>query len=201
MRSWNPQKNRKSGLLPSASAGCDYSGGRLNGEWPRQADRIMDFAAQERFILRCIASVRVLNSGAGCFQRCGCSSVDRVLASEAKGRGFDPRQPHHFRHPESLVFPHHYANRPVGVFVSGRFRVVGKLRISFKSETAFLARMTRCFLSVTHPQYALVSRQAQSVGKSRCQRCAAQSADRSPGKGEPRSDARCRGQRYPKVCV
>ena len=25
---------------------------------------------------------------------CGCSSVDRVLASEAKGRGFDPRQPH-----------------------------------------------------------------------------------------------------------
>ena len=24
----------------------------------------------------------------------GCSSVDRVLASEAKGRGFDPRQPH-----------------------------------------------------------------------------------------------------------
>ena len=23
----------------------------------------------------------------------GCSSVDRVLASEAKGRGFDPRQP------------------------------------------------------------------------------------------------------------
>jgi glutathione S-transferase len=28
---------------------------------------------------------------------CGCSSVDRVLASEAKGRGFDPRQPHqHF---------------------------------------------------------------------------------------------------------
>ena len=29
------------------------------------------------------------------FKRCGCSSVDRVLASEAKGRGFDPRQPHH----------------------------------------------------------------------------------------------------------
>ncbi len=25
--------------------------------------------------------------------KCGCSSVDRVLASEAKGRGFDPRQP------------------------------------------------------------------------------------------------------------
>ena len=25
----------------------------------------------------------------------GCSSVDRVLASEAKGRGFDPRQPRH----------------------------------------------------------------------------------------------------------
>ncbi len=28
---------------------------------------------------------------------CGCSSVDRVLASEAKGRGFDPRQPHHVK--------------------------------------------------------------------------------------------------------
>src|ERR1035437_2051098 len=26
--------------------------------------------------------------------KCGCSSVDRVLASEAKGRGVDPRQPH-----------------------------------------------------------------------------------------------------------
>ncbi len=29
--------------------------------------------------------------------QCGCSSVDRVLASEAKGRGFDPRQPHQTR--------------------------------------------------------------------------------------------------------
>ena len=29
--------------------------------------------------------------------KCGCSSVDRVLASEAKGRGFDPRQPRHMR--------------------------------------------------------------------------------------------------------
>ena len=28
-----------------------------------------------------------------CYQSSGCSSVDRVLASEAKGRGFDPRQP------------------------------------------------------------------------------------------------------------
>ena len=27
----------------------------------------------------------------------GCSSVDRVLASEAKGRGFDPRQPRHLQ--------------------------------------------------------------------------------------------------------
>ena len=27
----------------------------------------------------------------------GCSSVDRVLASEAKGRGFDPRQPRQWR--------------------------------------------------------------------------------------------------------
>lgn len=27
------------------------------------------------------------------FPERGCSSVDRVLASEAKGRGFDPRQP------------------------------------------------------------------------------------------------------------
>src|SRR3569832_2493045 len=29
------------------------------------------------------------------FPPSGCSSVDRVLASEAKGRGFDPRQPRH----------------------------------------------------------------------------------------------------------
>jgi hypothetical protein len=32
----------------------------------------------------------------------GCSSVDRVLASEAKGRGFDPRQPHHFLKPKPV---------------------------------------------------------------------------------------------------
>jgi hypothetical protein len=32
--------------------------------------------------------------------------VDRVLASEAKGRGFDPRQPHHLHYavqPNSVV--------------------------------------------------------------------------------------------------
>ncbi len=36
----------------------------------------------------------------------GCSSVDRVLASEAKGRGFDPRQPRHVsqRHPSRWRF-------------------------------------------------------------------------------------------------
>ena len=34
---------------------------------------------------------------------CGCSSVDRVLASEAKGRGFDPRQPHHSVIPASAA--------------------------------------------------------------------------------------------------
>ena len=34
------------------------------------------------------------NVSIGLFQRCGCSSVDRVSASEAEGRGFDPRQPH-----------------------------------------------------------------------------------------------------------
>ena len=32
---------------------------------------------------------------------CGCSSVDRVLASEAKGRGFDPRQPRHPANPSN----------------------------------------------------------------------------------------------------
>ena len=39
-------------------------------------------------------------------QKCGCSSVDRVLASEAKGRGFDPRQPHqiYMRHPSGWRF-------------------------------------------------------------------------------------------------
>ncbi len=39
-------------------------------------------------------------------ETCGCSSVDRVLASEAKGRGFDPRQPHqtYMRHPSGWRF-------------------------------------------------------------------------------------------------
>ena len=40
---------------------------------------------------------------------CGCSSVDRVLASEAKGRGFDPRQP---RQPCSLHAARHKAQHP-----------------------------------------------------------------------------------------
>jgi hypothetical protein len=35
-----------------------------------------------------------MRDNAACSFECGCSSVDRVLASEAKGRGFDPRQPH-----------------------------------------------------------------------------------------------------------
>jgi hypothetical protein len=30
--------------------------------------------------------------------------VDRVLASEAKGRGFDPRQPHQFHPPYFLMY-------------------------------------------------------------------------------------------------
>src|SRR5436190_23240628 len=36
-------------------------------------------------------------------QQCGCSSVDRVLASEAKGRGFDPRQPHQVSFPIDFI--------------------------------------------------------------------------------------------------
>jgi hypothetical protein len=36
------------------------------------------------------------------FLQRGCSSVDRVLASEAKGRWFDPSQPRHF--PPDLFF-------------------------------------------------------------------------------------------------
>ena len=38
--------------------------------------------------------------------RRGCSSVDRVLASEAKGRGFDPRQPRQItqRHLDEVAF-------------------------------------------------------------------------------------------------
>ena len=46
-------------------------------------------------------------------QQCGCSSVDRVLASEAKGRGFDPRQPHHYLKPKPRA-----ASRPVGLWLS-----------------------------------------------------------------------------------
>jgi hypothetical protein len=43
--------------------------------------------------------------------QCGCSSVDRVLASEAKGRWFDSSQPHQFGilpscFPVVPVFPH-----------------------------------------------------------------------------------------------
>jgi hypothetical protein len=45
-----------------------------------------------RRTVRCVRKSALLKKS----QRCGCSSVDRVLASEAKGRGFDPRQPHQF---------------------------------------------------------------------------------------------------------
>ena len=47
-------------------------------------------------VLIALKPATVAGSCANGFQRCGCSSVDRVLASEAKGRGFDPRQPHHY---------------------------------------------------------------------------------------------------------
>jgi hypothetical protein len=33
----------------------------------------------------------------------GCSSVDRVSASEAEGRGFDPRQPRHSSDYEEVI--------------------------------------------------------------------------------------------------
>jgi hypothetical protein len=43
---------------------------------------------------------------AGLLRQRGCSSVDRVLASEAKGRGFDPRQPHQMpRMHAHVLFP------------------------------------------------------------------------------------------------
>ena len=40
------------------------------------------------------ASFALINVPKCAAQQCGCSSVDRVSASEAEGRGFDPRQPH-----------------------------------------------------------------------------------------------------------
>src|SRR3990167_1926923 len=43
------------------------------------------------------------NSTIGLLTACGCSSVDRVSASEAECRGFDPRQPHQTLHYTQVV--------------------------------------------------------------------------------------------------
>lgn len=40
---------------------------------------------------------RLIESSGSVCRQCGCSSVDRVSASEAEGRGFDPRQPRQIR--------------------------------------------------------------------------------------------------------
>lgn len=48
----------------------------------------MSFFAKNQLYLQLTIFAYCVSGGC-----CGCSSVDRVLASEAKGRGFDPRQP------------------------------------------------------------------------------------------------------------
>jgi hypothetical protein len=63
---------------------------------------------------------------------CGCSSVDRVLASEAKGRWFDPSQPRH-RFPPSVLhmifFARIFSTRKLSSYVHP---------VSFSSIVAFL---------------------------------------------------------------
>ena len=61
----------------------------------------------------------VQDFGVNHFQRCGCSSVDRVLASEAKGRGFDPRQPHQSLKPSIHAGSHGMWVHGVGAEING----------------------------------------------------------------------------------
>ena len=60
-----------------------------NSSMNRTACRFPIFSNDSKSI-QCVRKYTVVRYS----QHCGCSSVDRVLASEAKGRGFDPRQPH-----------------------------------------------------------------------------------------------------------
>ena len=77
-----------------APAGRDYNGGLFNRYRARLADRIGNAILRRELLREKPNASDFLDFGADYFQLCGCSSVDRVLASEAKGRGFDPRQPH-----------------------------------------------------------------------------------------------------------
>ena len=79
------------------------------------------------------------------FQRCGCSSVDRVLASEAKGRGFDPRQPHQSPLPGksmrvrgsiTVPFRHAYASFS-GRHAYASIRFLAKSRLSVGRSAPF----------------------------------------------------------------
>ena len=60
-----------------------------NSSMNRTACRFPIFSSDWKSI-QCVRKYAVVRYS----QHCGCSSVDRVLATEAKGRGFDPRQPH-----------------------------------------------------------------------------------------------------------
>lgn len=55
---------------------------------------------------------RLIESSGSVCRQCGCSSVDRVSASEAEGRGFDPRQPRH----KILPPRNHAVSKPDGAF-------------------------------------------------------------------------------------
>ena len=61
----------------------------------------------------------------------GCSSVDRVLASEAKGRGFDPRQPRQL-FGFNLGIPNHLCP-------SGCFRLNQHCKLLRRAATYFIA--------------------------------------------------------------
>ena len=69
------------------------------------------------------------------FQRCGCSSVDRVLASEAKGRGFDPRQPHHLLDSGSLrCLKQTSCCRKMAALLSGRGNKLVRLDVDLHEQ-------------------------------------------------------------------
>lgn len=90
---------------------------------------------------------------------CGCSSVDRVSASEAEGRGFDPRQPRH--NPKSALIRlgystgrrllHHPINgadmqdleRPPSVIYVARLTIPTRLRAVFGRQRIYPGTGTR----------------------------------------------------------
>jgi hypothetical protein len=101
------------------------------------------------------------------FFPCGCSSVDRVLASEAKGRWFDPSQPHHpVRNlPLPVQLPRYLFPRLTGILRLAAYAAATvPLLLSYAGRLTKTAHPVRRFLALHSKQVKVLSRHSALSG-------------------------------------